>query len=60
MENIDARKDVNVFIGDKTETIVARVSKESKQAIKDRAKELGYKNVTDYLLVLIDKDFKNN
>lgn len=52
-------KDINVFIGKKDKTIGVKVSIDTKQAVEDRAKELGFSKVTDYILTLIDKDFKS-
>lgn len=51
---------VNVFIGNKTKQIGFKVSEDVKNAIEKRALELGFTKTTDYILTLIDNDFKES
>lgn len=51
---------INVFIGNKEKTIGFKVSEDVKNAIEEHAKEKGFNRVTDYILTLIDNDFKES
>lgn len=48
----------NVFIGNKVKQIGFKVSVEAKEAIEKQALMKGFKNTTEYILTLIDKDMR--
>lgn len=49
---------INVFVGNKTKQISFKVAENVKGEIEKRALELGFTKTTDYILTLIDKDFR--
>lgn len=50
----------NVFIGNKTKQIGFKVSEDAKKSIEEQALKGGFKNTTEYILTLIDKDIRGD
>lgn len=48
----------NVYVGIRDKNVGFKVSKEVREAMQKRANYLGYTKITDYILTLIAKDFK--